>query len=111
MFLVDSSVWIDFFNGKATREVEFLDARIEQGRQYVGDIILAEVLQGVDADRQFRRVLNALSALPQLTICDHAVAIRAARHYRELRALGVTVRKTIDTLIATRCIVDDIPLL
>lgn len=111
MYLVDSSVWIDFLNGKATAQVEFLHENIRADRQYVGDLILAEVLQGIDSDRQFRRILNIMSVLPQLKICNHAVAVQAARNYRELRALGITIRKTIDTLIATRCIVDGIPLL
>lgn len=111
MFLADSSVWIDFFNGAATPQADFLARRIESGEAIIGDLILAEVLQGIDSDRQFGRVRRLMSALGQLDIAGPAIAIEAARNFRRLRALGVTVRKTIDTLIATRCIVDGLPLL
>ena len=111
MILVDSSVWIDFFNGQTTAETDFLDVTIETGSVIVGDIVLMEVLQGLRSDREFERALRLLSLLPQLTIIDQASAVAAARNFRRLRALGVTVRKSIDTLIATRCIVDGLPLL
>lgn len=111
MFLVDSSVWIDFFNGNSSVESDFLADHIEEGRFLVGDLILTEVLQGTGSQVNFDRVLRLLSVVNQLQICDRMIAVAAARHFRTLRALGITVRKTIDTLIATRCIADGIPLL
>ena len=109
--MVDSSVWIDYFRDRDTPQVNFLGDRIEQGRFLVGDLVLAEVLQGTDREREFDRVLRVMSVVRQVTIANREIAIEAARNFRRLRALGVTVRKTIDTLIATRCIVDGIPLL
>ena len=111
MFLADSSVWIDFFNGAETPKAAFLASRIESGEVIVGDLILAEVLQGIASDRQFARVRRLMAALGQIDIAGPEVAVQAARNFRHLRAKGVTVRKTIDTLIATRCIVDGLPLL
>ncbi len=111
MFLVDSSVWIDFFNGKATPESDYLAEHIEEGRFLVGDLILTEVLQGTGSQAEFDQVLRLLSVADQIQISDRIIAIQVARHFRKLRALGITVRKTIDTLIATRCIADGIPLL
>lgn len=111
MFLVDSSVWIDYFRGVVTAQTDFLAPRIPEGRFVVGDLILAEVLQGTDSQQEFDRILRLLLVAGQITLSDTETAVLAARHYRELRALGITVRKTIDTLIATRCIADGIPLL
>ncbi len=111
MFLVDSSVWIDYFNGMATPETDFLADRIEEGRFLVGDLILVEVLQGTASTAEFDRLLRLFSKVGQIQISDQPIAIQAAQHFRTLRSLGITVRKTIDTLIATRCISDGIPLL
>jgi predicted nucleic acid-binding protein len=111
LILVDSSVWIDFFADAPTPQVGALVDAIERGRVAVGDLMLTEVLQGCDTDRRFRDLARALSAFPVVEICDKEAAVEAARNYRRLRARGITVRKTIDTLIATRCILDDIPLL
>lgn len=112
MFLIDSSVWIDFFNGVATLETDFLTSQIEYGDYLVGDLILTEVLQGTRSAAHFYRALRLLSrAADQIAIADRTIAIQAARHYQTLRDRGITVGKTIDTLIATRCIVDQIPLL
>jgi predicted nucleic acid-binding protein len=77
----------------------------------IGDLILAEVLQGCRTDREFDLVRNTLSALDLIVIGGEAAAVEAARNFRRLRAKGVTVRKTIDTLIATRCILDGLELL
>lgn len=111
MFLVDSSVWIDFFRAAQTPQVKFLDEHILAGQFIVGDLILIEVLQGTRTDREFERVLKLLSVVRQMQISSRGMAIKAAQNYRRLRERGITVRKTIDTLIATRCIEDGIPLL
>jgi predicted nucleic acid-binding protein len=109
--LVDSSVWIDFFRGNVTRQTDYLAPRIKLGQFVGGDLILAEVLQGCDSELEFDRVHRVLTAVDQIVISDRQIAVTASRHYRTLRALGITIRKTIDTLIATRCITDGIPLL
>jgi predicted nucleic acid-binding protein len=112
LILVDSSVWIDFFGDARTRQVALLMELIQgEGDVAIGDLILAEVLQGCDTDREFRAVRRAMEPFHEINIVDQEVAIEGARYYRTLRARGITVRKTIDTLIATRCILDDIPLL
>jgi predicted nucleic acid-binding protein len=106
VIVVDSSVWIDAFRGNQTPQVILLDQLIGQNALAVGDLILAEVLQGVDTEHEFARVLQRMRTMPVIAISSETVAIEAARNYRRLRSLGITVRKTIDTLIATRCIID-----
>lgn len=106
MILVDSSVWIDYFRGVATPQSDRLDTLIGTEPLAIGDLMLAEVLQGFGSDRDFDRALQLLGAFAVVEIGGEQVAIQAARNFRTLRALGVTVRKTIDTLIATRCIRD-----
>lgn len=111
MILVDSSVWIDYFRGVSTPQTDRLDALLGSEPVAIGDLMLAEVLQGFINDRDFERALALLGALDVIEIGGREVAVQAARNYRELRAKGVTVRKTIDTLIATRCIMDGVALL
>ena len=111
MILVDSSVWIDFFRGTATVEAERLDALLGSDLLAVGDLMLAEVLQGFGSERDFNQARKLLTALDIVDIGGRDIAIQAARNYRTLRAKGVTTRKTIDTLIATRCIEGDYSLL
>ena len=111
MILVDSSVWIDYFRGVDTAQVERLDAALGSEPVAIGDLMLAEVLQGFVSERDFNRALNLLGALDRIDIAGPEIAVQAARNFRVLRARGITVRKTIDTLIATRCIEDNLPLL
>lgn len=111
MILVDSSVWIDYFRGVVTPQTDRLDALLGQEPVAIGDLMLAEVLQGFGKGRDFERALALLGVLDVVEIGGREVAVQAARNYRALRALGITVRKTIDTLIATRCIMDGLPLL
>jgi predicted nucleic acid-binding protein len=106
VIVVDSSVWIDYFRDADTPQVETLDYLLGTEVIAVGDLILAEVLQGIDSDREFRTVLQLMQRYIVIEISGEAVAIEAARNYRRLRGMGITVRKTIDTLIATRCIID-----
>jgi len=111
MILVDSSVWIDFFRGAASREAELLDQLLGREELAVGDIILTEVLQGFSIDRDFELALRLLGSLTHVDIAGIDIAVKAARNFRALRARGITIRKTIDTLIATRCIENNLPLL
>jgi hypothetical protein len=104
MILVDSSVWIDFFNGRTSRETDLLDGLLESDLLLTGDIILTEVLQGFRAESDFRRAKRALDQLEFRPMLGRAIALKSAANYRVLRAKGITVRKTIDMLIATFCI-------
>jgi predicted nucleic acid-binding protein len=110
--LVDSSVWIDLLTDRKTSAVSQIDRLLDSGSPLaIGDLMLAEVLQGARHDQQFRNGASFLARFVPIVISDHRVATAAAANYRRLRALGITPRKTIDTLIATRCILDNIPLL
>ena len=104
MILVDSSVWIDYFRGSATPQANRLDALLGAEPLAIGDVVLAEVLQGFTSDRDFNNALRLLMTVSVIDIGGRDIAVQAARNFRALRARGVTVRKTIDTLIATRCI-------
>jgi len=105
VILVDSSVWIDYFRGVATPQTEELDALLGAEPVAIGDLMLVEVLQGFPDDRDFDRARHLLAALVPIDIGGHDIALQAAHNHRTLRALGLRPRKTIDTLIATRCIV------
>lgn len=104
MIVVDTSVWIDYFNGRPTPEAAHLDSLLVREPLVIGDLILAEVLQGFRSDLDFRRALALLSALEFHAMVGREVAVESARNYRRLRARGVSVRKTIDVLIGTFCI-------
>jgi predicted nucleic acid-binding protein len=104
VILVDSSVWIDFFRGTATAASEKLDRILDVERLYVGDLIVTEVLQGFKNDSDFRAAKTTLESFTMVQIGGEDIAVQAAQNFRFLRARGLTVRKTIDTLIATRCI-------
>lgn len=111
MILVDSSVWIDAFRGAQTRQTEYL--RDQLGRQVIvtGDLVLTEVLQGFSGPSDFETARRLMTSVPLVNICNVDIAMQAAQNYQRLRARGHTVRKTIDTLIATRCMVDGLTLL
>jgi predicted nucleic acid-binding protein len=104
VILVDSSVWIDYFRDADTPQVAMLDGLFGRSQLAVGDLIVTEVLQGVRDDREFNLVRKTLDAFTQADLVGHDIAVKAARNFRKLRAMGVTVCKTIDSLIATRCI-------
>ncbi len=105
MILVDSSVWIDYFRGNATAQANRLDELLGSEPLAIGDLILTEVLQGFGSDRELNAARKVLLALDMVVLGGPDVAVEAAKNYRKLRNLGVTVRKTSDTVIATRCIV------
>ena len=104
MILVDSSVWIDYFNGTITPQTEKLDRLLVSEPLAIGDLILTEVLQGFADEREFNEAKKLLTCLTIVELGGKDVAIQAARNFRLLRELGITVRKTIDSVIATRCI-------
>jgi len=111
MILVDSSVWIDYFRGTATPQAEKLDSLLGTEPIAVGDLILTEVLQGFVSDRDFKQAKKLLTSLLVVDLAGQDIAIQAAKNFRVLRAQGITVRKTIDTVIATRCIESGLSLL
>jgi predicted nucleic acid-binding protein len=111
VILVDSSVWIDFFRNTATAQAEWLDTNLGVERILVGDLILAEVLRGFKDDRGFNEARRLLARLEQVVLAGEELAIESARNFRTLRTLGLTVRGTIDAIIATRCIADGYRLL
>ncbi|KXV03281.1 type II toxin-antitoxin system VapC family toxin [Acetobacter cerevisiae] len=108
---VDSSVWIDFFRGTVTPQVDALDRLLGEEPVAIGDLMMTEVLQGFANERDFNKARRMLGALDLVEIGGRDVMIEAARYFRDLRARGITIRKTIDTLIATRCIVSGYRLL
>ena len=111
MIVVDSSVWIDFFNGAQTSEVERLDAVLGVTPVAVGDLIVVEVLQGFRSDRDVAAARQLFRSLPLLAMLGPQNTYQAAENYRALRSRGITVRKTIDGIIATACIEANLPLL
>jgi len=104
MVLVDTSVWVDYFNGLETPRTDRLDQLLGSGRLLTGDLILAELLQGFAKDADYRTARRLLLELPCAELVGRDNALRAADYYRRLRKQGVTVRKTIDVLIGTYCI-------
>jgi predicted nucleic acid-binding protein len=104
LIVVDSSVWIDYFRGSITAQTEKLDQLLSSEPLAIGDLILTKVLQGFDDERDFNKARKMLTALTVVELGGQETAIQAARNFRALRKRGVTVRKTIDTVIATRCI-------
>ncbi|MHB0876893.1 MAG: type II toxin-antitoxin system VapC family toxin [Anaerolineae bacterium] len=111
MILVDSSVWIDYFNGRRTPETDYLDDALSIEVIAVGDLVLAEVLQGFRDDAEFEAARQALASFEPVSIVTADTALASAVLYRRLRRQGISVRKTIDCLIAAYCIGTDCPLL
>lgn len=111
MIVVDSSVWIDFLNGRRASHVAALQANLGKEGIIVGDLMLCEVLQGLDSDRAAQQVEALLRRFEIVPMAGDAIAVLAARNFRSLRRRGITVRKTIDLLIGTWCIENRRPLL
>jgi len=109
--LVDSSVWIDYFNGVQTSQTDFLDSSFGRREIVVGDLILTEVLQGFGREQDFEQAREALLKFPLLDMVGANATLKSAGNFRQLRSRGVTVRKTIDSLIATFCMEHDLELL
>jgi predicted nucleic acid-binding protein len=102
--IVDSTVWVDYFNGLHNPETEWLEVQLDQQRLGLTTIILCEVLQGVRDERKALAVATDLMKLEVFEMPSVVLAVQAAKNYRSLRRRGRTVRKTIDVLIATFCI-------
>jgi predicted nucleic acid-binding protein len=111
VILVDTSVWVDYLRGTRTAPTDTLDTLLGSEPIAIGDLILTEVLQGCTSERSFREASELFATLDFVMLGGPDVAVEAARNFRRLRALGFTLRKTIDTVIATRCIVSGLALL
>ena len=109
--MVDSSVWIDYFNGSDTPETIQLDSLLGIKPIAIGDIILTEVLQGFRNDEDYKTAKNLLSSLTILELLGEKMALKSADNYRLLRKQGITIRKTADVIIASFCMENDLPLL
>ncbi len=107
MVIVDTTVWIDYFRGAQTPQTVWLDRELGRQRLGITDLILCEVLQGIRDDRQFSAVRRELLKLEVFTTGGVELALAAAQSYRRLRTRGYTVRRTIDCLIATFCLLHD----
>lgn len=104
MILVDSSVWIDYFNGNSSWQTDKLDHLLGNELIITGDIIVLEILQGFKANKDFKTAKKDLEKLPCYSLTSPLLAIEGAQNFRSLRKKGITIRKTIDTIIATFCI-------
>ncbi len=111
MILVDTSVWIDYFNGIDNACCDALDIALDDGIVAIGDLILLEILQGFISDADYRKAKTALLVLDQYVLFARGMAVTCADNYRVLRKKGITIRKTADVIIATFCIENRLPLL
>ena len=111
LILVDSSVWIDYFNGNSTEATEYLEVSLGKEDLIIGDLILTEVLQGFRGDKDFDKAKELLTSFDVHSLLGEEIAVKSADNFRILRKKGLTVRKTIDVIIATYCIEHHISLL
>jgi len=111
VIVVDSSVWIDYFTGKSTPSTDKLDSLLGEDLVAIGDLMLVEVLQGFRADKHYRQARKLLLSLTVVNMLDTSIALKSAANFRTLRKKGITVRKTIDAIIATYCIENRLPFL
>ena len=111
MIVVDTSVWIDYFNGIDSRQTVLLDQLLGERPLVLGDLILAELMQGFGTETEAREVLELLEPLEFVEMVGREVALESARNFRRLRRRGATVRKTMDMLIGTYCLMNDCELL
>ncbi|MBX3640412.1 MAG: PIN domain nuclease [Nitrosomonas sp.] len=111
MILVDSSVWIDYFNGYSAPETDFLDSVLGVRTIAIGDLILTEVLQGFKHDKDYKTATRLLETLTIFELLGKKMAVKSADNFRKLRKKGLTIRKTADVIIASFCIEYNFPLL
>ena len=111
MILVDTSIWIDYFNGSENIYTDTLDDALIDGTVAIGDLIFLEILQGFKSDKDHKQAKTTLATLDQYELFGHKAAIECANNYRALRKKGITIRRTTDLIIATFCIHNRLPLL
>lgn len=111
MILADTSVWIDYFNGTDDQYTDALDLHLDRDTVAMGDLILLEILQGFRSDKDYRQAKTTLRELGQYEMLNGQIALKSTDNYRQLRKMGITIRKTTDVIIATFCIENKLPLL
>jgi predicted nucleic acid-binding protein len=111
MIVVDTSVWIDYVRGIEARHTDLLDRALIQNRVITGDLIITEFLQGFREDKDFRQARSIMESLEYYDFLGKDLALKAAQNFRLLRKKGITIRKTIDVIIASFCIEHQFPLL
>ncbi len=111
MILVDTSVWIDYFNGAENIQTGSLDQILSEQSVLLGDIIFTEILQGFNKDKEYKLAKQALDPLDCVHLGGKSLAIKAASNFRFLRSKGITIRKTVDMLIGSWCIEHEVKLL
>lgn len=111
MIVVDTSVWIDYVNGVKSPQTDILDSLLAKQRIVTGDLIITEFLQGFKDEKEYQQAKQLMESLEYVDFVGKELAIKAAQNFRMLRRSGVTIRKTIDVLIATFCIEHHFPLL
>jgi predicted nucleic acid-binding protein len=111
VILADTSVWVDYFRGNGNSHTEALNVALDSEVLVMGDLVLAELLQGFPSEQQATLAQSALLDLQVMTLGGREVALRAADYYRFLRRQGTTVRGTVDMIIASWCIINDVPLI
>jgi predicted nucleic acid-binding protein len=111
VIFLDSTVLIDYFNGKNNWQVDVLDSILGKELVVIGDYVLTEVLQGFRSDKEYQKAKTILLTFPCFDIGGKEIAIQSAKNYRIIRKKCVTIRKTIDTFIATFCIENNFTLL
>ncbi len=111
MILADTSAWIDYFRGVSAPYTDLLDLELARNRIVTGDLIIAEFLQGFRDEREYLEAKRIMDSLEYRDLVGREIAVAASQNYRVLRKAGITVRKTIDVLIATFCIKNDLELI
>jgi len=111
MIIVDSSVWIDYFSGAETPQAEKFDNVLGTKPVAIGDLILTKVLQGFRHDKDYKAACKVFEDVTIFDMLGRQMAVKSADNFRALRKKGITVRKTVDVIIATFCIEQKLPLL
>lgn len=111
MILADTSVWIDYLNGKISPQTDLLDDALVSGTLIMGDLIFLEILQGIRNDQEYQKVKSQLKKLDQYNLLNPSMVFQCAENYRTLRKKGITIRKTNDVVIASFCIENKIRLI
>lgn len=113
MILADTSIWIDYLNGKITTETNILDSALAEGNVIIGigDLIVLEILQGIRHDKDYNKTKKALGTLEQFELFDSSIVFECANNFRKLRKKSLKTQKSVDLIIASFCIKNKIALL
>lgn len=111
MIVADTSVWIDYLNGIESSNTDLLDQELLYNRIITGDIIIAELLRGFRNEKDYRKAKEIMDALEYYDFIGKEIAYKSAQNFRKMRKTGITIRKTIDVIIATFCIENNFLLL